>query len=440
MVLYYHLNIMVELVFVRMVEKSVGYGHELVAGVSWARILLPLKTRRVDEAIPPTDVVVRKEGCQLRCPPRHSTKVFKITSLHAEIVEVEIEVVSPSIVPSGNFAELNRTVTCMVLKANDRRTSCPCHDEFRGPRSDYVRQLLKRKDDEIEKLKCQLLNTFKQNKTLKDTNTTLLSEVTQLNKVVSNLHNSISRLQNIEGERKALLIERENLKNHLDEQEKAQLKEIEKLKKELERINSTYKEDIKNELLQSECKAQLTLESYLNKIRDKENHVVLLQEKVTELKNEKDQEVLKIQIECEEKINKLKSQLSKSRRIHQFQGGFKKDDIFRQKYIQIEKESKEEILRLKKEIEELHSENAILKNTDKSLNKPKIAILNGAKNENGNPSVYKREFEYNKRIRADEDIDETNLSVLKSTNSSSSKLIRPAKKKLFNLDHNYFGK
>ncbi|GFV25916.1 uncharacterized protein TNCV_3811082 [Trichonephila clavipes] len=27
----------------------------------------------------------------------------------------------------------------MVLKANDRRI-CPCHDEFRGPRSDYVRQ------------------------------------------------------------------------------------------------------------------------------------------------------------------------------------------------------------------------------------------------------------------------------------------------------------
>ncbi|GFY34222.1 hypothetical protein TNCV_2505251 [Trichonephila clavipes] len=70
-----------------------------------------------------------------------------IECLHAEIVEVEIEVVLPSIVPSGNFAELSelfslsRTVTCMVLKANDRRTSCPCHDEFRGPRSDYVRQV-----------------------------------------------------------------------------------------------------------------------------------------------------------------------------------------------------------------------------------------------------------------------------------------------------------
>ncbi|GFX69493.1 transposon Ty3-G Gag-Pol polyprotein [Trichonephila clavipes] len=29
----------------------------------------------VDEAIPPADVVVRKERCQLRCPPRHSTEV-----------------------------------------------------------------------------------------------------------------------------------------------------------------------------------------------------------------------------------------------------------------------------------------------------------------------------------------------------------------------------
>ncbi|GFT91865.1 uncharacterized protein TNCV_2855261 [Trichonephila clavipes] len=43
--------------------------------------------------------------------------------------------------PFGEVSlSLNRTVTCMVLKANDRRTFCPCHDEFRGPRSDYVRQ------------------------------------------------------------------------------------------------------------------------------------------------------------------------------------------------------------------------------------------------------------------------------------------------------------
>ncbi|GFU42800.1 hypothetical protein TNCV_3139851 [Trichonephila clavipes] len=34
-------------------------------------------------------------------------------------------VVSRSNVPSGNFTELIRTVNCMVLKANDRRTSSP---------------------------------------------------------------------------------------------------------------------------------------------------------------------------------------------------------------------------------------------------------------------------------------------------------------------------
>ncbi|GFT83124.1 uncharacterized protein TNCV_629471 [Trichonephila clavipes] len=48
--------------------------------------------------------------------------------------------------PFGEVSlSLNRTVTCMVLKANDRRTSCPCHDEFRGPRSDSVRQMCRHK-------------------------------------------------------------------------------------------------------------------------------------------------------------------------------------------------------------------------------------------------------------------------------------------------------
>ncbi|GFW72796.1 hypothetical protein TNCV_1266391 [Trichonephila clavipes] len=86
------------------------------------------------------------EDCSARdrifgIPPLPSLKK-EARHLQAEIVEVEIDVVSPSIVPLGNFTELNRTVTCLVLKANDRRTSCPCHDEFRGPRSDYVRQQL----------------------------------------------------------------------------------------------------------------------------------------------------------------------------------------------------------------------------------------------------------------------------------------------------------
>ncbi|GFV30942.1 HTH_Tnp_Tc3_2 domain-containing protein [Trichonephila clavipes] len=84
-----------------------------------------------------------------------------VKSLNAEIVEVEIEVVSPSIVPSGNFAVLNRTVTCMVLKANDRRTSCPCHDEFRGPQSDYVRQT-RRVAGQVDRSECAIRNCWEQ--------------------------------------------------------------------------------------------------------------------------------------------------------------------------------------------------------------------------------------------------------------------------------------
>ncbi|GFS87237.1 hypothetical protein TNCV_213581 [Trichonephila clavipes] len=68
------LNLTVPYMVLRATANHSGYGHELVAGVSWARVLLPLKIRRVDEAIPTADVVVRKQGCQLRCP-RHSTKV-----------------------------------------------------------------------------------------------------------------------------------------------------------------------------------------------------------------------------------------------------------------------------------------------------------------------------------------------------------------------------
>ncbi|GFU19283.1 hypothetical protein TNCV_1468851 [Trichonephila clavipes] len=56
----------------------------------------------------------------------------------ANLVSIQtklVEVYSQEPMSGGS----HRTVTCMVLKANDKRTSS--HDEFRGPRSDYVRQV-----------------------------------------------------------------------------------------------------------------------------------------------------------------------------------------------------------------------------------------------------------------------------------------------------------
>ncbi|GFT29037.1 uncharacterized protein TNCV_3586871 [Trichonephila clavipes] len=67
---------------------------------------------------------------------------FPPLQFHAKIVEVEIGGVA-IYCSFGNFTELNRTVPCMVLKS--RPTTgvllAPCHDEFRGPRSDCVRQV-----------------------------------------------------------------------------------------------------------------------------------------------------------------------------------------------------------------------------------------------------------------------------------------------------------
>ncbi|GFT89431.1 transposable element Tcb1 transposase [Trichonephila clavipes] len=42
--------------------------------------------------------------------------------------------------PFGNFAELKSHCHLYGAQGQRGRTSCPCHDEFRGPRSDYVRQ------------------------------------------------------------------------------------------------------------------------------------------------------------------------------------------------------------------------------------------------------------------------------------------------------------
>ncbi|GFW55730.1 uncharacterized protein TNCV_121141 [Trichonephila clavipes] len=49
---------------------------------------------------------------------------FPPLQFHAKVVEVEIGGVA-IYRPFGNFTELNRTVTCMVFKTNDRRTSSP---------------------------------------------------------------------------------------------------------------------------------------------------------------------------------------------------------------------------------------------------------------------------------------------------------------------------
>ncbi|GFV91308.1 hypothetical protein TNCV_898251 [Trichonephila clavipes] len=78
------------------------------------------KPRTAEEApLPPCRVAMHVKSVDDRTSSRWCGMEF-----HAKIVEVEIGGVA-NYCPFGNFSELNRTVTCMVAKANDRRTSSP---------------------------------------------------------------------------------------------------------------------------------------------------------------------------------------------------------------------------------------------------------------------------------------------------------------------------
>ncbi|GFW22198.1 hypothetical protein TNCV_1429521 [Trichonephila clavipes] len=84
---------------------------------------MPPNTLRVN-----TEYVLVKSVGPKSCGLSHERKELENISLPFSSMQKLWRgryVVSPSIVPSGNFTELNRTVTCMVLKANDRRTSSP---------------------------------------------------------------------------------------------------------------------------------------------------------------------------------------------------------------------------------------------------------------------------------------------------------------------------
>ncbi|KAF8796091.1 hypothetical protein HNY73_000514 [Argiope bruennichi] len=202
-------------------------------------------------------------------------------------------------------------------------------------------------------------------------------------------------------------------------------------------MQSSHKEDIKQELQQAEFRAQSTLESFMNKLREKENQILILENEITRLKSEKNQEIFKIQMECEEKVNKLKNRFSKHKGINFLQDGLKKDEIFRQKYIKIEKESKEEISKLNNEIKDLKSQIETLKHTNVNINS-----LNGAAEcENEWQSIFtKNSNQHSKRLKSDDRNEAEPSFNINKINTNHSNLIKPTKKKLFNLDSNYFSK
>ncbi|GFX06840.1 hypothetical protein TNCV_1201551 [Trichonephila clavipes] len=70
-------------------------------------------------------VLVKSVGLKASWTRVHGTgEYFPSLQFYTKIVEVQIGSVA-IYRPFENFTELNHTVTCMVLKANDRHTSSP---------------------------------------------------------------------------------------------------------------------------------------------------------------------------------------------------------------------------------------------------------------------------------------------------------------------------
>ncbi|GFV12526.1 hypothetical protein TNCV_2275721 [Trichonephila clavipes] len=74
----------------------------------------------------------------------HRTPLFRIVQTVSSMPKLcrWRWMVSPSIVSSRNFAKLIHTFTCMGSRPTTRVLLAPLHDEFRGSRSDYVRQVV----------------------------------------------------------------------------------------------------------------------------------------------------------------------------------------------------------------------------------------------------------------------------------------------------------
>ncbi|KAG8185608.1 hypothetical protein JTE90_023307 [Oedothorax gibbosus] len=298
--------------------------------------------------------------------------------------------------------------------------------------------LLKAKDEEIEYLHGQLSFMQGQNKTLEETQANLLQEISQFNSALSVLHNSISKLENHEAEKKILLLEKENMKVVLDEQKALHQKEIEEFRKGIQNIKLQHADELERQKSEAIHNSSSKVEKYLLRISEKESIILKLEENISKLKTENNSETLRIKVEYEEKISKLKSRLAKPKGSHSLNDDFKKDDIFRQKYIKIEKESKEEIMKLQGQIKELQAQMNLMKNGNRPLNR-QAYVLNDVRNENNGASSYKEESSHHfKRLKTCSDQRDEFEDFNMGKNQAD--LVKPVKKKLFNLDMNYFVK
>ncbi|XP_054712428.1 golgin subfamily A member 6-like protein 26 [Uloborus diversus] len=282
-----------------------------------------------------------------------------------------------------------------------------------------LKNLLKNKDELIQNLQKELLLLRKQNETLETSNSLLLHDLSHLNDAVSSIWNAFSELHSNEDVKKKLEEEKKNLKSQLEMVEKLHHEEVAKMKEEAETLKFAYELETTRCSERTRREESEKLKECARKFAEKEKEVFNLEEKIRKLNAEKEEEILKIKLENEEKIEKLKTQLSKTKKASASLG-LKNDDVFRQKYVKLEKESREETARLKEEIEKLRN------GVTRDDNHPLLLLLDRPDEESHTELKRKR-------------LEPKHFSPRKNPVKAMEPRILP-KKKLFNPNLNYFEK
>ncbi|XP_042899520.1 coiled-coil domain-containing protein 152 [Parasteatoda tepidariorum] len=309
------------------------------------------------------------------------------------------------------------------------------------------KNIVKKKDEKIKNLQNQIKENRQHIESIDNSNSTLLQEVIQQNSIISSIYQSLSVVERTEADNKALVEEIKKLKCNFKEQEKLHLRQSNELKKVIEKLEADRKEEIKRKISAIEDNVSSELEKCEINIREKENCILLLKDEISKIEHEKVQEILKIQIECEEKLGRMKSKISKNKGVHHHD--FKSNDFFRQKYMEKEKEAKEESMKLKKEINDLKGEVASLKSN--SILSFQQENMREQFHVTEKPSHCSEENHPTKRIKINGESphnDTTNgshndFNMCNFTNNNTEKQPTATtlfKKKLFNLDMNYFNK
>lgn len=226
-----------------------------------------------------------------------------------------------------------------------------------------------------------------------------------------------------------------------------------KLSDELQKIKDDSKVETSKLLSQVKDTASQQIELLNKELERKENENEDLKAQVMKLLADKDQDILKIKIQYEDKIGKLKQQIPKSRiqtpQVSQM------PDIFRQKYIKLKKDSEEEISNLKEQMQSLQLLTESLKAKNGGASLSSVLLVTSRPNVSTNVEVsVQTESEYFElrpfsdkdpddfelRPFSNNDPDDRNDFVVKKKKMEKTQCVLPQKRKLFNLNQNYFVK